>query len=921
MSAPLTPRGLVTRVTRSVAAPAAVIALIVLALAIFAAAAPRVLEAAFTASIRYDIDENSLASQRELSGSTLGGPVPGPSRDPAASGLDPAVDAVWGTQRDGLADLRLSMPETLRSAVNPAQVATSFDQQEVLTPEGQVVNATALLSLGFDPDFTSRIRLERGELPALYEPGDDIADMVLSEDSATAADWRIGDARLVGGLTVRLTGIFSVLDVDDEYWSHATGLATHTTTTINGEQFPVVQAFLDPSSFSAIDAATEVPARTTVWFGLDSSKVTASNAGTIAVEAREFLSVAHPLPVAGSGNPFDPSQGVLTQSSQLPDFLASSLDRTVVTLQSIAMLVAGPLGAFVAILVLASLLFVRRQAPTLHLLTARGATRAQLAAIAGTSTILVVLPAAIVGTVVGIFGGALVGGALIGTDGAIAVSVADVALPLVLSVAAAALVASLSLRSEHAADSRSRVGRLVAEIVVIALAVTSVVVLAQRAPSVGDGETRPFDPLLAAEPLLLVLVGGIGVLRLYPLIVRRLVTITRRQRGIVGFLGAAESSAQSAGRSAGGPVTALAVVIGVSIAVFSGSLLTTLRTGILDSSETSVGSDLTVTSRVLTEEQSTAIGELPGIESMVTLYTSKDEQLMVGADRDTTHIIVVDTATLREIQAGTAGAIELPDAVAEQVQEGDAVPVVLSDVAAEEIGTDELEIYGSALDVVGIVPGETALTPRTNWILIDQKNEDVLLDAYTANDHLLAKVDPAADPVALAESVRAIVGEYGSVSTPAGVSAVQRGSPAIAALDTVVVIAIIASGIACAIAIIMTLGLGAAARARLIGLLSALGIGRREARALTAWEIAPIAITAVIAGTLIGVVLPFLVIAGTDLRPFTAGLVQPSITIDPLLTVIVVGAFCLVVVLAVAASALASRTTGTARAIRSTEEG
>jgi len=68
-------------------------------------------------------------------------------------------------------------------------------------------------------------------------------------------------------------------------------------------------------------------------------------------------------------------------------------------------------------------------------------------------------------------------------------------------------------------------------------------------------------------------------------------------------------------------------------------------------------------------------------------------------------------------------------------------------------------------------------------------------------------------------------------------------------------------------------------------------------------------------------VLPFLVIAGTDLRPFTAGLVQPSIMIDPLLTVIVVGAFCLVVVLAVAASALASRTTGTARAIRSTEEG
>lgn len=915
MSRQLTTRRLLARITRSVAAPATVIALIVLVLAVCAAAAPRVLEGAFTASIRYDLDANSLASQREISGTTLGGPVPGPSRDPGESGLDPAIDAVWGAQRDGLADLRLSMPSTLRSAVFPAEVATSFDQQLADTPDDKVVSAKSLLALGFDARFSDRISLEEGELPATYAPGDDEVDLVLSVDSATAADWGVGEVRGLGGLQVRLSGTFTLADPDDAYWSHTTGLATHTTMTIGGEQFVVIQGLLDPASFSAIDAATEVPARTTVWFELDSSAVTASNAGTIAVEAREFLSVAHPLPVAGSGDPFDPSQGVLTQSSKVPDFLVASLDRTVVTLQSIAMLSAGPLGAVIAILVLAALLFVRRQAPTLHLLTARGATRAQLAAIAGASTLVVVVPAAIVGSVVGMLGGAFVSGS------AISMSATDVILPLVLSVAAAALVASLSLRSEHAADSRSRVGRLVVEIVVIALAVTSVIVLAQRAPSVGDGETRPFDPLLAAEPLLLVLVGGIGVLRLYPLIVRRLVTITRRQRGIVGFLGAAESSAQSAGRSAGGPVTALAVVIGVSIAVFSGSLLTTLRTGILDSSETSVGSDLTVTSRVLTEEQSTAIGELPGIESMVTLYTSKDEQLMVGADRDTTHIIVVDTATLREIQAGTAGAIELPDAVAEQVQEGDAVPVVLSDVAAEEIGTDELEIYGSALDVVGIVPGETALSPRTNWILIDQKNENVLLDAYTANDHLLAKVDPAADPVALAASVRAIVGEYGSVSTPAEVSAVQRGSPAIAALDTVVVIAIIASGIACAIAIIMTLGLGAAARARLIGLLSALGIGRREARALTAWEIAPIAITAVIAGTLIGVVLPFLVIAGTDLRPFTAGLVQPSIMIDPLLTVIVVGAFCLVVVLAVAASALASRTTGTARAIRSTEEG
>ena len=917
---PLTPRRLVTRITRSVAAPATVVGIIVLALAVLSAALPRVLDAVFTASIRYDIDSSNLVAQREFSGVTIGGPSAGGSLEPGSSGFSPEVDKVWGAQRSSLDYLHSSMPDALRAAVSRGQIATSFDQQAAGTLPGNPAGPKTLVSLGVDPYFTDRIVIDEGELPAPFAFGDATADMVLSHDSAEAAKWPIGEARLVGNLSLRLSGIFSVLDEHDPYWSHTTGLATHTTVVISGDQYVLVQPFLDPASFPAIDDSVDVPARSTVWFGIDSSALTAANAATVAVQARKFLSASHPLSVSTGGDLYV-GQGDLHLTSRAPDFLDATLARTAVTQQSIAMLASGPLGALIAILVLASLLFVRRQAPTLHLLTARGATRWQLATISGLSSLVIALPAAIIGAVVGVVVAGAVAGIAVGSAGSVLPSGSDTVVPVVLALAAASLVAVLSLRPDRVPPGGPRVGRLVVELVVTALAAVSIIVLAQRAPSGADDGPAPFDPLLAAEPLLLVLVGGIVVLRLYPLVVRRLVAVTKRARGLIGFLGAAEASAQSAGRAAGGPVTALAVIIGVSIAVFSGSLLTTLRMGIDDSAESAVGSDLTVVSRVLTKDQSAAIAALPGVEASVTLYTSKDEELTVGASRESVHFIVVDTAALRAVQAGVAGAIELPDAVSRQVAEGDAVPIVMSQAAADELGDDELSAYGAELEVIGTVPGETALSSRTNWILIDAKNEDVVLDAYTTDDHMLVRFAPGVDGEAVASKAREIVGEYGTVSTPDQVSDVQRSSPAIVSLDTAVVVAILLSGIACAFAIIMTLGLGAAARQRLLGLLAALGLDRKQARALTAWEIAPIAITAVIAGTIIGVVLPFLVVAGTDLRPFTGGITQPGIVIDPLLTVTVVGAFCLVVVLAVALSTLAVRTTATSRAIRSTEEG
>ncbi len=62
-----------------------------------------------------------------------------------------------------------------------------------------------------------------------------------------------------------------------------------------------------------------------------------------------------------------------------------------------------------------------------------------------------------------------------------------------------------------------------------------------------------------------------------------------------------------------------------------------------------------------------------------------------------------------------------------------------------------------------------------------------------------------------------------------------------------------------------------AARHRILGVLRVLGTTTRKLRGLLAWELAPVAVLAILAGTLLGLGLPWLVTAAVDLRPFVGG--------------------------------------------------
>ena len=111
------------------------------------------------------------------------------------------------------------------------------------------------------------------------------------------------------------------------------------------------------------------------------------------------------------------------------------------------------------------------------------------------------------------------------------------------------------------------------------------------------------------------------------------------------------------------------------------------------------------------------------------------------------------------------------------------------------------------------------------------------------------------------------------------------------------------------------------ARERLLALLRTLGLSRSQSRGITGWEIGPTAIVAIVTGCILGAALPLIVLAGVDLRPFTGGVMQPVITLDPELLGIVIGGFVLLVVVATAIAMAAARRVSLARTLRTSEEG
>lgn len=871
----------------------ALVASIVALVVLVAALAPRALALVTTDELHTQV-AGIAPEARDVTATGVGMPVtvPPPETPPGEDAAQQAnLDAwhdltiaeVYEPMDRDLARLRDEQDPALRDALGSADYY-SRSEAFATNPEVPARDAPIMLTrLATDPRIQERIRIVEGAFPERlrYDTLDLPLQLILSVETAEALRWEVGEVRDRAGVPVVLSGTFAAVDEGARYWRHAPSVLQPQVFD-DGNSTPQVTgiAYLNPLT-TFLSASGQ---RTTVWFPIEADALSFADASTLAPALRSFTDRPQLVPA-----PDDRRPGLsLGFASALEPALDTVIGRAAATTALLALLASGPLGVALAVLTLGARAVVERRRPALSLAAARGASGLQLrSAMALEGAVVGVVPA-----VAAVLAAAVVLPAPVG--------VVEVVIPALLGLAPAVIFAAVSvpsgLRSVRADLGAASSGRMrwILEALVVLLAGVSLALLLRRGLTTSAAVV---DPLLAATPLLLCLAVCVIVLRLYPLPLAWVARRVRRGPGLAAFLG---SSRALRDRSLALEAV-LALVVAVAVGVFSSVLLSTVDRGIEAGALAAVGADVRASGPVFDPEMIAAASQIAGVEAVSGIDVAAPVDFRVDDVRATLQLLVVDAATLPAFRA-------LPAEL--DVRQGDAVPIVVSRDVVDAVASDsELQIEGVPVVVAGGAVRESGFGVRGSWAIVDR----AFAQELTGNDYLpqtlLVATAPGADTPAILAALVELGGPSTTATSLAAAVEAARSAPATAGLRAALLVAVLVAVVLAGLAVVLSTAIGASSRRRVAVLLRTLGATERQQRAVIVWEFVPPVAAAWIAGTLLGIGLPWIVTVAVDLRPFTGGSTQPAPTADPLLLAAVLGSILLTVAIAIAiAIGIARRT-------------
>jgi putative ABC transport system permease protein len=874
--------------------PAALLLAALAAVAVFAVAlAPRALDRIGDAELRDRLDGVSALTLDITGTGTLGLP------DDQGGGS--TASALAGSADSTIRGIPGRFEEPLRAAIGEAVwlVRTSAGD---IDPEGD--RPRTRLSLVVDFDWAERVRFIEGAPPVAWTGSevwtgsdDDEApqppiEIAISAAAADVLGLEVGDGLAEQDRLLLVSGIYEAADPADPYWAHTSDLAEPVVDQEPGSA-PVARlgAYVAPDTMAGLQSAFS-NGILTMWLPVDASRLRYADLPVLAQQARKALTAASTLPFGGS----------LGFRTGLADELDVVGARVVSLSGLLALCVSGLAGVLLAVLALAIRTVLDRHAVALRLAVARGASRTQLRlAMLGLGA-LVCVPAA-----------------------ALAIVAAAIALPARLEVAAwvaPVVVAAIPIALFGILISPSPTGkrrdlsargggraRLVAEFALVALAVVAVVILARRGLAAPSAEVG-IDPLLSATPLLLAIAAATLALRLYPIPLAGVRRALRRRDGAVGMLGAARAERDPAL----GYLAALALIVGIAVVVATTVLATTVRSGLTQAARETVSADVQVAAPDLGDDVIASIRSIPGVATAAPLVVTSGAPFRQGVDDGGVLLVVADTAALN---AATGDFPVLAPG------SGSAVPVLASDDWHDQLAGDELRIGEADVVLAGSTVTDALPGVSDHWLLVDSRDAAALgLDLPDA-DRVLIAVDAGASPAVVAEEIDEVVTAAQPGNT-AGVVVVRdvdtslaaARTPVIASLESGLLGVAVSSLALTMLAVLLATVAAAATRNRLIGVLRILGMSRRQIRGLLAWELGPLAIAAVVAGTLLGVALPVVVTSALDLRAFVGGREQPGAIIDVTAVLVAIGAFAAAVLISGAIAVALGRRLAPAGAIK-----
>lgn len=867
--------GLLARHTASGIIGSVLVAALV-AVTVFAAAlAPRALVRLGTEELQHTLGAMSPVL-RDLRGLGHIGLVTGLAGAP--------VDEVLGPTDRAVDRVRAFLPEPLRDLAGEPRWVARTESGDAILPEG-AAEVSVVAKLAVDLDWLQQVRFVAGAAPRAWTGSDQESDddppleVALSAASASELGVDVGDSITFAPFVLTVAGIYEPIDPDADDWLHASDLAEPSVDREPGV-IPTVRTsmLVAPESVGGLTFAFGGGALS-AWVPIDPSGIGYADAALIATQTREAFASDTELPAAGR----------LAFSSRFADAIDAVVSRVVTASALLALALSGLLGVLLAVFALGVSTIVERRRPALALASARGAGTLQLRG----AMVLEGLAIAAPSTILALAAASLILPERVGVEGWL--------LPLVVGASVPVLFAVLSgprSSRDDRRDLRLRDGnrtRLILELVVVGLAALSLFLLARRG-IVASSEAVGIDPLLALTPLLLAASVCILTLRIYPVPLRLVLAALRRGDGATGLVGAARAvRSPSLGFAA-----SFALIIGVSIVVFSSIMGTTLRESVITGARDQVGADMQVTAAAIGPEVVGALGRLPGVEAAAALDAIPGGRIVDVNGTTGVTLVIADTRALHEVR---------PDIPEVTERDGDRIPLLVSSDLAGRF-SDDPTIARVGVSAVGTIPVDALPGVARNWILLDSSFAEELGRTSTEPQRVLLSLAEDADTSVLIPKVDRLVADAQSTTTRGVVSVTSaeqvldelRSSPVVGGIERALPWAAIAALLLTLLAVALATLAAAGARSHLVGVLRVLGADARQQRGILVWEFAPVVLTSVLVGTAVGIGLPYVVTAVVDLRPFVGGRFPPDPVIDPLVVVLAAVA---VVIVAFIAGAIA----------------
>ncbi|MEU2614598.1 FtsX-like permease family protein [Micromonospora sp. NPDC007271] len=812
------------------------------------------------------------------------------------------------------------MPPDVRRLVDQRWFTAETDPGRVTGRDLAAKNLLVDLGLRSMPGIAEAGTLTEGRWPAAGARGEPV-QVALAAEVAGKLNLRVGSQLALAGpesqtpegapepVRVSLVGVFQPRDRADGIWQ---GLPS---------VLHVVEPQGDGQPFVAVGVADSAALDRLSVDGWGLRFSWRYRLGTSDINAREVPGLIDNLQrMSRQAQGFTLVQGL---DIPLREFVAAVAAAHTV----LAVIAAGVLATLAGLVVLAAGLTVRRRRAEFTLLRARGGTATTAARRSLAESLLVMVPAAALGWLLG----NLAPGAP-GDTAAIAV-VAAVLLTVALPVATLTAPTGVAGRRDLI-KLRPSARRITVEASLLLLAVLAVVLLRRRGLVLGE-----IDPLLVSVPVLLGIGAAVLAVRLYPWPLRLISRLAARTRGSVAFLGTARAS------RAVFTTPLVVVVLAIATAAFCAVVAAGIETSRGGLATQRVPADALIQGERIAPETGADLERLPGVRAAAPVLTEAGQRLSkdaIGTESrlGEVSVVLVDGPAMTRVVREAGVEVTVPGALLTVGAQPGPLPAVVSPAVATDLAAAGLD--RSAFVTVQGQRYEFRVAGRANsFPMLRSDNGRFVVLPWQS----LPRRDYAAVPTGFlvagdgldVEKLRqvgnagqsrfqkdgAIVGRERSREVEVLTWAETRRQLAEGAANGVLVFGFIAGA-----AVGTALGLlsiafvvlaGARARGQVLSRLRTLGLSRRQWRGLLLVELAPLVGVSVLTGALVGALLPLLLTPVLGLSTFTSG-APVRVAFEPRLVAGVVALGAVALGFAVAVEALNNRRMRLGEVLRLGEE-